>query len=262
MKEISKSEENIYETVEKILQITDYKSIFNSLDEIERISKLENIQELVNSAREFLEKNEETNVANYLDTISLYTDIDNTSEDDDSVLIMTVHNAKGLEFKTVFIAGLEEGLFPHFNSFDTLNGIEEERRLMYVAMTRAKRNLFITSAASRKRYGTGSLTVKSRFISELETDETETKKEREILQKNIHLTDYYGIEGAKEMAEEYKENKKQTGLSIGDRVNHPFYGKGRVLSLKGSGEDTIATVSFQSGETKKIFLQYANMKRI
>jgi DNA helicase-2/ATP-dependent DNA helicase PcrA len=262
MEELKKTKDDVYETIEKILQLTDYQSIFSSLDEIEKISKLENIQELVNSVKEFSEKNEDMGVADYLDMISLYTDIDDTSDDDDSVLIMTVHNAKGLEFSTVFIAGLEEGVFPHFNSFDTLNGIEEERRLMYVAMTRAKKNLYITSAASRRRYGTGAMTVTSRFLRELDGDEIDMKKEREPIFRRAIDSERENYEKVQERREDYKEKKIHSELGVGDKVHHPFYGNGVIKGVKGSGEDVIATVTFLNGETKKIFLQFANMKRI
>ncbi|MDD3803107.1 MAG: 3'-5' exonuclease [bacterium] len=262
MEELEKTKENAAESVEKLIQLTDYHSIFSNLDEIERISKLENIQELINSVREFSEKNDDASVAEYLDMISLYTDIDDADDEKDSVLIMTVHNAKGLEFETVFIAGLEEGVFPHYNSFETPNGIEEERRLMYVAMTRAKKNLCITSAAMRKRYGTGSMSVISRFIREIEGDEFVPSYTQRIKPAYPVREGNEFESEAKREEETERPHRKESLFKTGDRVEHPFYGRGVIKNLKGSGEDTIATVSFISGETKKIFLQYANMKRI
>jgi len=258
--ELVKAKENAAEAVEMLLQLTDYQSLFSSFDEIERISKLENVQELVNSVREFAEKNEEGGVADYLDMISLYTDIDDANEENDSVLIMTVHNAKGLEFTNVFIAGLEEGVFPHFNSFDASNGIEEERRLMYVAMTRAKRNLCITSAASRTRYGTGSVSVMSRFIRELDEEAADVGRKKTLSGAANEFK--YNPPPVKREERVGSKERKSGEFSVGDRVEHPFYGNGIIKSMKGSGEDTIATVAFATGETKKIFLQYANMKRI
>ncbi|MGE3063319.1 MAG: ATP-dependent helicase [bacterium] len=264
IEELQKSKESAAEAVERLMQLTDYQSIFSNLDEIEKISKLENIQELVNSVREFSEKNEEISVADYLDMISLYMDIDDADDDSDSVLIMTVHNAKGLEFSTVFIAGLEEGVFPHFNSFETANGIEEERRLMYVAMTRAKKSLCITSAASRKRYGMGSASIMSRFIREIDAEGVKDVREEKILADAMNSEYYRPLQRRHEAdaTPARSEVKREHLFDVGDRVNHPFYGNGVIKSMKGSGEDTIATVAFLNGETKKIFLQYANMKRI
>lgn len=250
---VEKNQDNVYNALEILVDSIDFETIFEKMDKNEKYSRLENIQELLNSAKEFVLKNEDKSVSSYLDMISLYTDIDDY-KDDDSVLLMTVHNAKGLEFETVFVAGLEEELFPHRNSFDEDFNCEEERRLLYVALTRAKKELYLTYATERFYYGESSLRLPSRFLKEIGF-------ENALVSYHDHSTTHDGFEHR-----EFLENIENLGnlkkkFNINERVVHPIFGEGIIKGKKGSGEDEILIIQFLNGDVKKIFAEYANLTR-
>jgi len=240
---------NAYEAVSNLVRVINYGGMLDLLDELEKISRKENVQELINSAFEFSDGADDPHLKYYLDMISLYTDIDAYKDENELLPIMTVHNAKGLEFNTVFITGVEEGIFPHRNSLMSETGVEEERRLMYVAMTRARKNLFISYARSRHTFGSYVASGISRFINELPEEHIDGMYASRLIDPPvIHL--------------EKKEEKRDIDkLSINDKINHPTLGRGVVKGLKGSGDDLIANVQFRSGDTKKIYVKYANMKK-
>ncbi|MEO0235014.1 MAG: UvrD-helicase domain-containing protein [candidate division WOR-3 bacterium] len=250
---VEKNKDNVYNALEILVDSIDFETVFEKMDKNEKYSRLENIQELLNSAKEFVLKNEDKSISSYLDMISLYTDIDEY-KDDDAILLMTVHNAKGLEFETVFITGLEEELFPHRNSFEDDFNCEEERRLLYVALTRAKKDLYITYAAERFYYGESSLRFPSRFLNEIgfqndlisfyDRTTSGSRFEKEYISKN---------------AGNMKIEKSR--FNINERVFHPIFGEGIIKGKKGSGEDEILIIQFLNGDIKKIFAEYANLTR-
>ncbi|MCK4523500.1 ATP-binding domain-containing protein, partial [candidate division WOR-3 bacterium] len=159
-------------------------------------------------------------------------------------------NAKGLEFENIFVSGMEEGLFPHINSFETEDGLEEERRLFYVAMTRAKKHLYITYANSRNHYGNRTINGVSMFLNELPVKGTDNEFTFSHNQK-ITIKDKKGE----------KQKKGKMLFNINEVVIHPFWGNGVITGIKGSGDNTIANIRFYSVGIKKIYVKYANLQR-
>lgn len=257
----------------------------------EGISRYENLEELLNGIRDFTERSEEeVTLSSYLQTVSLYTDADTQDDEDkDHVTIMTVHSAKGLEFRYVFIAGMEEDLFPSHMSVDTPRDLEEERRLFYVAITRSKEKLYISYAGSRYRWGLLSHCNPSRFISEIEEEFLQLPwnfgmagiPDPQDLQKsgrqfgNIHKRvnepdPTRSLRGknlvkitSSENSEPHREVPGENGkLSIGSRVEHPRFGKGRIDNMEGVMPNLKATVIFDNFGKKQLLLKFAKLKVI
>src|SRR5205085_10184489 len=159
----------VSELVERTLERSGYIEALEAERTIEAQGRLENLQELVGVAREYQENAEEPSLSHFLQEISLYSDQDALREQESLVTLMTLHNAKGLEFRAVYLIGMEEGIFPHARSIEE-QGIEEERRLCYVGMTRAKELLMLTHAATRALWGARNYNMPSRFLDELPVD--------------------------------------------------------------------------------------------
>jgi DNA helicase-2/ATP-dependent DNA helicase PcrA len=189
-------------------------------------------------------------VERFLDQVALVADVDFYERRDECVSLMTVHTAKGLEFPVVFVAGLEEGIFPHAGSLRDEHGIEEERRLCYVAMTRAQDRLFLTWARERRRFGTSSHGTPSRFLSEIprEARGGRAAVARAEASEGRHLDYSYGQDDA------------PPGLEPGLRVRHPIFGPGTVLEVSGSGRDQALRIRFDRAGVKKIVVRYANLE--
>ena len=245
LKEMSKSS-SAYDIVVELVERIDLKNHYCKQDIPEDIDRWENVQELMNSIQEYCDNSDNRDLQSFLEEVSLLTDIDQWNNNDEAITLMTVHSSKGLEFPLVFIAGLEEGLFPHSNSLNDDDGIEEERRLFYVAVTRAMEQLFLFSADSRMKFGSGSIpSLRSRFIDEIP---------QELL--NFGKTSHY-----RESTSNYKNDyiKVQDNFKKGSVVKHKLYGKGVVLKSEGYGDNAKVTVVF-SGNVKKKFIQkYANL---
>ncbi len=206
-------------------------------------SRIENIQELLAGVEEFCERSEDKSLAGFLGEVSLLTDIDTWDEEKNAVTLMTLHNAKGLEFPVVFICGLEEGLFPHASSLDDPAEMEEERRLFYVGVTRAKERAFLSTTSHRRRYGRGIGTVPSRFLEEVP---------KELV--TIEGRSAAGEDGFYDRVEDEND-----GLRPGARVRHPAFGVGQVLALEGEGDGLKAVVLFRGGRKKTFVVRYANL---
>jgi DNA helicase-2/ATP-dependent DNA helicase PcrA len=206
-------------------------------------SRIENIQELLAGVEEFCERSEDKSLAGFLGEVSLLTDIDTWDEEKNAVTLMTLHNAKGLEFPVVFICGLEEGLFPHASSLDDPAEMEEERRLFYVGVTRAKERAFLSTTSHRRRYGRGIGTVPSRFLEEV-------PKELVTIEGRVAA----GEDGFSDRVEDEND-----GLRPGAQVRHPAFGVGQVLALEGGGDGLKAVVLFRGGRKKTLVVRYANL---
>jgi DNA helicase-2/ATP-dependent DNA helicase PcrA len=222
------------------------------LDMLENeVERRENIGELLNLAVEFQKEKEDPKLNDFLDSVSLASDLDNYKENTDSVTLMTLHSAKGLEFPVVFIAGMEENLLPHYISM--MNGeVEEERRLFYVGITRAKKQLYLTSAERRMVFGKQQGTIPSRFMSELpeELVNIETRKFNASYSNQTRKTS---------KTKSYKSNTKyeNTGkYRVGQKVSHSSFGEGIIKKVEGSGDDAKVTVFFRSVGDKKIIATY------
>jgi DNA helicase-2/ATP-dependent DNA helicase PcrA len=240
--------------------------------------RMENIEELVNAASEYDASNPEGSLQGFLEEVSLIADIDKWDDAADTVTLMTLHAAKGLEFPVVFIAGLEEGLLPHSQSKDSDDDVEEERRLCYVGITRAQRDLFLVHTRYRAKYGQRSACIPSRFLSEIPVDFVE-EIDRTIYSPYAEKLRTESTTGYRESAggEDYQydagesecdelpefqldESQESIELVSGDIVKHEIFGRGRVVKIAPSS-DTVH-VDFNRVGMKKLALEYANLEKV
>lgn len=269
------------EFCELVIAETGYEDYLR-LQGVEGEERLENIKELVNGIKEYETENEGATLIGFLEEISLISDIDKYDESADYVVLMTVHSAKGLEFKNVYLIGVEEGIFPGTQSiFAGPEDLEEERRLAYVAITRAKRRLYITNAYSRFNYGQTGRNLPSRFIAEIPAKLcTVTQKTfaQTPFGSSIRFSDgddygytsqvssrgYTPASSYTPPARAYTPpTKKPTAAyKTGDKVEHRIFGKGEVLTAEPMGNDILLKVQFESGETKKIMANFAKLTKL
>jgi DNA helicase II / ATP-dependent DNA helicase PcrA len=233
--------------IEYLFEATGYAALYESSEDKEDEGRRENLQELLNSAREFERRNAEgATVAEYLDTVSLATDADVAATSGGAVTLSTLHAAKGLEFPAVFIVGLEEGYLPHGESREDAEELEEERRLLYVGMTRAKDELTLTLAGRRLVYGKVQYRTPSRFVEEIPAAALE---ELAAPPRAVRPTIF----------EHEPEDEPSQPLARGRRVRHPRYGYGVILAQEGSGDETRLTVYFDRAGKKKFVARYADL---
>ncbi len=248
----------------------------------EGLNRYENIEELLNAVKEFSEKEKENNEDNsvsirtldeFMQDIALLTDADTEDKDDtNKVSLMTIHAAKGLEFPYVYIVGLEENLFPSFLSLNTRAELEEERRLFYVALTRAQQNVTISYADTRYHWGNLTFCEPSRFIEEIDEKYIEfpvTKSVNNKFQSSNNYLEYQNINKSKLKKIKTPNNSylnkssmdsDTTNLQAGMEVEHKRFGKGKVISIEGSGPNKKATVFFQKVGKKQLLLRFAKLK--
>lgn len=257
------NEKNFYAIVKSLIDETGILNIYKEEGTEEATQRFENVMQLMNSIQEFQVSNPDKTLIDYLSEISLISDIDNWEDRKNSVVLMTLHSAKGLEFKAVFIVGCEEGLLPLRRNND-IDDLEEERRLFYVGCTRAMRKLFLTYAKNRNRFGNSYPQVQSRFIEEIDKSHTilESTPLAEIyLKKNSDYRSIITDEFSQiEETESSKFSSKQ--LKPGSIVLHDVFGKGRVIYLDGFGDHQKVIVEFNSGVKKHLMVKYANLKVI
>jgi DNA helicase-2/ATP-dependent DNA helicase PcrA len=240
---------DVAELVERVLERSGYIEFLEAERTIEAQGRQENLQELVGVAREWQETAAEPNLSGFLQEISLYSDQDAIRGEGSLVTLMTLHNAKGLEFRAVYLIGMEEGIFPHSRSIEE-QGIEEERRLAYVGMTRAMERLTLTHASSRTLYGSRSYNLPSRFLDEV----PERGVERERLQPAS-----WSSYGSPPQAAGIAPRENVPELSSGDNVRHKTMGEGVVLRVEAGG---VVTVRFADGNERRLMLEYAPLERI
>jgi DNA helicase-2/ATP-dependent DNA helicase PcrA len=227
-------------------------------------NRVENVEEFIAAAKEFAAGYQSPTLDNFLAEISLYTDIDEYDEVDDKLTLMTLHSAKGLEFDSVYIVGLEEGLFPISRAIEEPMELEEERRLFYVGVTRARRNLQLSLAASRNRFG-GADSIPSRFLKELPPSLVETSDFRNKYYRAGGGDSSTGEASQKvdlqdsESSYEYEDSEI---MRIGRIVQHPSFGRGTILKVEGRGESMRLEVSFRGIGIKRIVAKYAKLKVI
>lgn len=299
-------DKNAYEVAVHVGKQTNFvKELFNDKS-TEGVARYENVQELLNSIKEFTETpgNEDGEVGDkslgaYLQQITLLTDVDQKDTDADTVKLMTIHAAKGLEFSCVFACGLEEMLFPSGMSINTREELEEERRLFYVVITRAKKELWITYANTRYKFGSLVQNEPSRFINELPdqfldrsfsgggarnqqasffgSSSSAYDRMHRGFDSSSQAEKRYGPPPAKSTQPSYVTPKPvaktvehvpspdfvasdTSGLQPGNRVEHQKFGFGEVIKLEGSAHNPIATVKFDLNGEKKIMLNYAKLR--
>ena len=263
----------IEELTGRILNDTGYMPALVMEDTTESKTRIENLGEFISVITEF-EKNEETGntLGEFLENISLVSDIDGYDENEDSAVLMTIHSAKGLEFPIVFLSGLEEGLFPGMRSMESDDDIEEERRLCYVAITRAKEQLYITKTISRTIHGKTMPTTASRFFKEIPVEYLEDKttlqpKVAKVMQdlgvrnaaapkKEVYMTKGFGSSVKSSGSTDYSKFK------AGDTVEHRTFGRGEILKATPCGNDCILEIQFESIGFKRLMAAFAKGKKI
>ncbi|MFH1284894.1 MAG: 3'-5' exonuclease [Candidatus Peregrinibacteria bacterium] len=240
--------------IKHVLEKSGYKKMIDD-GSVEGEARLENIAELVSVAQKYdsLEAGISLNI--FLEEVSLITDLDTLDESDNAVTLMTVHSAKGLEFPYVFIAGCEEGVFPHSRSMLDRSELEEERRLMYVAMTRAKERLYLLHARERMLYGESKANAPSQFLSDIDGELVEANYGGAGNRQHLSISDILERPVPVELDKGF-----DIELATGDKVSHNTFGKGIVIDVKGG----VATVAFEDSGVgvKKLALSVAPIKKI
>jgi len=235
--------------------------------EREGADRLENLHELVNAATSFVHEADDDGLVSFLTHASLEAGEHQAGSGQDAVQLMTVHAAKGLEFHTVFLSGLEEGLFPHDNSLNDTNGLEEERRLMYVAMTRARRRLYLSLAQSRMLHGQTRYNIPSRFLDEIPeaflkrlNPSAKTETRDNFMIANSNNTQEFAQDTRRYPSRSHSSHSGITPQwQIGQTVMHAKFGEGTVLDYEGLGNDARVQVKFNHAGTKWLMLQYAKL---
>jgi DNA helicase-2/ATP-dependent DNA helicase PcrA len=231
---------------------------FEAEDSVEAQSRIENLQELSGVAEEFeagrKQEGAPARLADFLERTSLISEVDLLADAEEVVTLMTLHNAKGLEFPVVFLTGLEEGVFPHVKSVADPDQLEEERRLAYVGITRAQNLLYLTHAWSRSLWGGTNYNPASRFIGEIPTDLVDVLREAEAPRAR-RWTD-------RDSPRDRRQAERVVlRVAPGDRVHHEAFGPGQVVEVTGAGVDTEVTVRFDDEGTKRLVLAYANLTK-
>ena len=273
---------NAFEMVEIVVKKTNFLEELKKESTIDSIAKTENVQELVNGMRDFVEAQREIvdstgSLNEFLEDIALATDFDkNIENESDKVSLMTIHLAKGLEFPIVFIVGLEEDLFPSALSLSSRSDLEEERRLFYVALTRAKSIIFISYAQSRYRWGKLIESESSRFLKEIDSEYVEHEQsndfelynkfqKKQIRKKPLN---FIGLNNKKKLSRvnssENISNHSTNIISVseGDKVEHERFGIGVVIKIEGSGGNKSALINFKNSGSKKLLLRFAKLSPI
>ena len=254
---------------------TGYVDMLQSKETEENKTRLENIRELKSSIHAYVENAQEPTLAGFLEEIALYTDLEQYNAGDDAVVMMTMHSAKGLEFPNVYLVGFEDGLFPGMRAIGDTEEMEEERRLCYVAITRAKKNLTITHARQRMLYGRTTSALPSRFLKEIPENCVVRKGGyRRVAESNTGYGNSYGSYGSysgysapakkpqpKHVTSSVAASAKNTYLDLnqGDMVMHAAFGRGLVLSVMKMGGDALLEIAFDDIGTKKLMAKTASV---
>ncbi|HHT9138116.1 MAG TPA: ATP-dependent helicase [Candidatus Wunengus sp. YC60] len=271
----------VEDIVRRVIEETKYIEFLRESDEKESKDRIANVEELVNAAHEYDENYYEGSLQGFLEEVALVSDADELEGDVDAVTLMTLHTAKGLEFPVVFITGMEEGLLPHSESRDSDEEIEEERRLCYVGITRAMKELFLSHARRRTRYGQMNPCIASRFLDEIPEEivdkidranrnysfdsfNANNRTTHETLLSfdfnDIDTSDSRSLSGTGLTSPSSEE--ESISFSSGEVVRHPVFGIGRILEVSGSKEKASVKVSFNIGGTKHLMLAYAKLEKV
>lgn len=270
------NEAPVEDLIDRVLRDTGYLEELENERTPQAQSRIDNLHELISVAQEFAASEEENNLENFLAHVALVSDIDDTELGEDAITLMTLHSSKGLEFPVVFLVGMEEGLFPHARTLMDETEIEEERRLCYVGITRAKEKLFLSSTKMRTIYGNTVTYPPSRFLQEIPARLVKTIKRQER---------FSALENFKQVSEKYSTRPQKpastfnphsfmpqkpaaaaggtgTRFNIGDRVSHSKWGEGMVVSVKDSPDGQEVKVAFAGAGVRSLLTKYAVLKKL
>ncbi len=245
----------VFELIEQVMLKTGYMAELEEERTPQAQSRIDNLRELLTVAKEFTKNGQEDTLENFLGHVSLVSDIDDAKFGGDVVTLMTLHSAKGLEFPIVFLAGMEEGIFPHARTLMNEAELEEERRLCYVGITRAKERLFLTSTRMRSIYGNTVMYPPSRFLNEIP----------QALLKPVRrnqLANEQPAPRAKTVAPVRQAEQRCSNFKIGQKVNHPKWGIGTVVDLKGADDKTELKVAFPKEGIRNLLAKYAPLTQV
>lgn len=255
--------------VRETLDRTGYRQMLIDAGE-EEAERLDNLDEFVSNVIEYQNNNEEPTLTGFLEETALVADVDRYDENADAVVLMTIHSAKGLEFPVVFLPGFEDGIFPGMQSILDPSELEEERRLAYVAITRAKERLYITHAKSRLLFGRTQYNPRSRFIDEIPTELIDDISGENVRAEQVRVP-FTGSKKPRNVPYEAitvnkplfaKQPEKTAQFAVGDRVRHMTFGEGEIISVKPMGADTLYEIMFDSVGMKKLMATYARLKKV
>ncbi|KEI00196.1 DNA helicase PcrA [Clostridium botulinum] len=291
----TKDKVSVSNLIQEILESTGYMKELKDSNEIEDISRIENIKELVSAAVEFENTSEDKSLSAFLEKITLVSDVDNYDEDTDTTVMMTLHSAKGLEFPVVFMVGMENGIFPGAQSLENFSEMEESRRLCYVGITRAKEQLYMTSASTRKVFGRTVAYGESDFINEISPSLKELIKEERISKGSVnssnrrfndsfnssnlssHAISSFGVKKAERtinsiLSSSYSSSTSDTEsakndvnldeITMGRKVKHEKFGIGTIVSANKTNNDVKVTIAFDNMGVKQLMFNMAPIKLI
>lgn len=250
---------SISDLMSYILEETGYMEELYNEATTESISRIENLREFIGAAIEFEQRTSEARLEDFLTELALLSDVDDVEEKEQSIVLMTFHSAKGLEFPVVFLAGMDEGIFPHSRSLLDNEQIEEERRLCYVGITRAKRELYMTRAWQRSIYGNTSYYMASRFLNEIPPDYI---AETSYGTFNNVTPSKQATESLQSQGRSFMDSQSFSSISPGDKVKHSKWGEGIVTGVDGIDEDAQISIIFPSVGEKHLMLKYAPIIKI
>ena len=265
----AKSEElPLDEFLDLLLDKTGYLDSLKALENAD--VKIENVQELRTSIVQYMEQAEEPTLGGFLEEVALYTEADRDDGSDDKVTLMTVHSAKGLEYENIFVTGMDDGIFPSSRSFDSEDDMEEERRLAYVAITRAKKRLYLTNARQRMIFGQTQHNVTSRFMREIGSELVEKHDNAAAMKQQMESSDKSVTEvHSATLQQQLARSKKSAGApkeavayTAGEKVSHSIFGEGVIVSVKPMANDSMLEIAFDKVGTKKIMANYAKLKKL
>lgn len=250
-----------------LLQKTGYADYLKNMGEEGKI-RLENVQELKSNILKYMKESELPSLENFLEEVSLYADAEQTETAPDTVSMMTIHAAKGLEFKTVFLIGMEENIFPSARSINSLdeNDLEEERRLAYVAITRAKKQLCVSTTDRRMLFGMTTSNPRSRFLGEIQGDcmeQVQSKKNVAAGTRKVEMVQSISLQqqlASRRNHHPQKTAAKSVNYSVGTRVRHKIFGEGTILSVTDMANDSMLEIGFDQVGTKKVMANFASSK--
>ncbi len=266
---------DVFDITKEVLKQSGLYNLYKNDESLEGINRIQNMEELLNGIKDFVDNNEksEISVSSFLQDIALATDQDNETNDQNKVSLMTIHLAKGLEFPYVYIVGLEENLFPSAMNLNSRTELEEERRLFYVALTRAEKKIYLSYVLSRYRWGKPVDSEKSRFIDEINDKFLEKNVVQKSIIKNFSQKTQFNKIGVRYKKPEsrpaknfvklksssVKSNLFDNKLIVGNIVVHERFGKGKVISIEGQGGDRKAEIKFEKFGLKKLLLRFSKL---
>lgn len=254
--------------MEEVLKRTGYGAMLEAeaAKDPQGQSRKENVGEFLSVAKDYVDSNPDGNLQDFLENVALVSDVDEFEEEESKVTLMTLHAAKGLEFPIVFLVGMDEGLFPHSRTLMDESQIEEERRLAYVGITRAERQLYVTNASTRTMYGRISAHLPSRFLDEIPQDLVEEYKRRssmpDRLQGQVPSQQRLSILSKPIATNLPKKRPVDSSWKAGDKVRHKLWGVGTVLEVIGSGENMQLRLQFPTKGTRQVVVKFAPLEKV